>query len=388
MEGIRRHAWRTAASDGRVEWEVEEPLGSEMTIDALYVRGRPNSLNLFRLILASLVIVWHSFSVLGYHYEAGPLSNLLGSMPVNGFFVVSGFLIYRSWVNKPLIGSFLVARIARIYPAFWVCLILTATIFAPLAVALQGGDAIAQAFSAESFGYVWNNATLVMLQWTIGSTPAGVPWTASWNASLWTLAWEFLCYLGLMAFGLLGMARRRWLLPVIIGLSALLIVITVIPALQIEALARLGRFGLYFFVGALFAQHAGRIVIRRSWVLVALALVVAAAWIPGAALVQAPASGYALLGLGGLLSSTKLELRNDISYGVYIYAFPVQQLLVVAGLESVPIVPFSIVALLATLPLAIGSWFLIEKPALKFRKLNWSRKTRIPTPTVERRRSR
>lgn len=331
----------------------------------LLARGRPNALNLERLFLAAIVIIWHSFSVLGIeHNTEGATSILLGRMPVNGFFVLSGFLIYRSWVHHPNALAFLTARALRIYPGFWVCLAVTAFLFAPLAVVVRGGSAIDQVSDPATFSYLWKNSTLAMFQWTIGSTPVDVPFTSAWNASLWTLAWEFLCYLLLLLLGLSRLLERRCTLPSVVVAFAICVMLSTDPANSNEIVLRLGRFGTYFFVGAWYAKHQDRI--RISWigVLIAFAVVVGAAVMPASTLIQAPAAGYALLGLGGLVSTPVLELRNDISYGMYIYAFPVQQILVVFGLSEPRVILFSAVAFLLTVPLAWLSWLAVERPCL------------------------
>ncbi|WP_298744250.1 acyltransferase [uncultured Microbacterium sp.] len=339
-----------------------------VSVRELFVRGRPNSLNLIRLALAAAVIVWHSYAALGLPYPAPEFRNLLGALPVNGFFAISGFLIYRSWQNKPRVWDFLVARVVRIYPAFWACLIVTALVVAPIAVLLQGGSPLLQAFSVESLTYVLKNATLAMFQWRIGDSPTEIPYTVSWNASLWTLAWEFLCYLGLMVLGLLGMLRRRWLLAAAFAISIALNLLQMIPLFAVEVIERVGRFSVFFLAGAIVAQYSHRI--RANWVvtIAALTLMTACAWGPPSAIViQAPATALGLILLGGLANPKWAELRNDISYGVYIYAFPIQQLLVVAGATGLGLVWFSTLAFTLTVPFAAISWFVIEKPALKLR---------------------
>ncbi len=75
---------------------------------------------------------------------------------------------------------------------------------------------------------------------------------------------------------------------------------------------------------------------------------------------------YLVIASGALLK--RLSLRNDLSYGVYIYAFPIQQLLVIMGLATLRVFPFFIVATLVTLPLAAMSWFVVEKRALALKK--------------------
>ena len=76
---------------------------------------------------------------------------------------------------------------------------------------------------------------------------------------------------------------------------------------------------------------------------------------------------YAIIVSGALIRNKRLRLRTDLSYGVYIYAFPIQQFLLICGLVSLDPIVFSILAAIATLPLAALSWFLVEKPALSLR---------------------
>jgi peptidoglycan/LPS O-acetylase OafA/YrhL len=102
---------------------------------------------------------------------------------------------------------------------------------------------------------------------------------------------------------------------------------------------------------------------------VSVVIVLAASLMPNYRLVGAIPLAYAIIVSGALIHNRRLRLRTDLSYGVYIYAFPVQQLLVICGLASMNPIVFAIVAAIATLPLAAMSWFLVEKPAmsLKFR---------------------
>ncbi|MDO8383190.1 MAG: acyltransferase [Microbacterium sp.] len=358
---------------------------SARTIDALFKRARPNSLNLIRLVLAAAVIVWHSYAVLGLPKPETGVRELIGALPVNGFFAISGFLIFQSWVRRPSIRDFLVARIVRIYPAFWVCLIATAAFFAPLATLVQGENALAQLFSSDALSYVLKNSSLAMLQWRIGDSPSGIPFIDSWNASLWTLAWEFLCYLALLGLGLLGMARRKWILPTAFAISVLLNVLVALPTDLPEFVERAGRFSIFFFAGALVAQYSHAIMASWTLVLISLVTMIASAWIPvGHLILQAPATAIGLITLGGLFNPRWAELKNDISYGIYIYAFPVQQTLVVLGVMTLDVFSFSLVALLVTVPFAAASWFLVEKPALRLRKSlgypTWFRRSNAPIP--------
>jgi peptidoglycan/LPS O-acetylase OafA/YrhL len=83
---------------------------------------------------------------------------------------------------------------------------------------------------------------------------------------------------------------------------------------------------------------------------------------------------------GSLIHNPRLNLRNDLSYGTYIYAYPVQQLLVVMGLGSLNLLLFFAIATAATVPLAAFSWFVVEKQAISLKsRLNRKRPAEVDT---------
>lgn len=341
---------------------------------------RHNALNAWRLVLAAEVILWHSFPLTGHDVSAKPVLQLLFSTGVDGFFALSGFLIISSWLRNPNLRDYLIARALRILPGLWACLALTAFVIAPLGVAIQGGHAGKLLFSSAPIEYVVKNSTLLSaLALDIAGTPAGVPEHGVWNGSVWTLVWEVLCYLVVAGCGLIGLANRRWL-PV--GVLAL----GIIAAVLLPPLAYPGpwtnpqlavRFAIMFSAGAIMYLWRDVIPARWSLVVVSMLVVAVSSLLPDYRVIGALPLAYAIIVSGSLLKDGRLGLRTDLSYGAYIYAFPVQQLLVICGLSALHPVLFFIVATAATLPLAALSWFLVEKPArsLKFRlKRNTNRK--------------
>lgn len=126
---------------------------------------------------------------------------------MDGFFAISGFLIARSWLNKPRVGEYLGARALRILPGFYVCLIVTAFVIAPLSLMIQGGSALELLMSSAPFEYVLKNSAVIYVQHDVGGTPLGTPFTGDWNGSLWSLIWEVLCYLAVAVLGSLGSPR-------------------------------------------------------------------------------------------------------------------------------------------------------------------------------------
>jgi peptidoglycan/LPS O-acetylase OafA/YrhL len=100
---------------------------------------------------------------------------------------------------------------------------------------------------------------------------------------------------------------------------------------------------------------------------VSVVIVLAASLLPNYRLIGAIPLAYAIIVSGALIHNKRLRLRTDLSYGVYIYAFPIQQLLVICGLGIMNPIVFAIIAAIATLPLAALSWFLVEKPSLSLK---------------------
>jgi peptidoglycan/LPS O-acetylase OafA/YrhL len=335
---------------------------------------RANALNAIRLVLALFVIVWHSFPLSGNVVPFAPLRQFLGETAVDGFFAVSGFLIVGSWIRNPQWGRYLLARALRIFPAFWVCLIVTAFVIAPLATMVVTGLSYAGTLSLENLGYVLKNAGLRILQPGIDGTPVGVPFTEAWNGSLWTLWWEFLCYLGVLALGLLRLFRYRWLIPALFGVATLALIPTAYGPVD-NFLAESGvRFAVVFLAGATLRAYAHRIPL--TWPLVGIAAVMALAtmFLPDYRLLGALPLGYAVFGIGALIKTPRLQFTQDLSYGTYIYAFPVQQLLASLRVYEWGLATYIVLSTAVTLALAAGSWFLIERNALRLKP--WRRNDR------------
>ncbi|MCK8643364.1 acyltransferase family protein [Mycobacterium colombiense] len=329
---------------------------------------RNNALNVWRLILASGVILEHSWALTGRKLHP-PVDQLLTQGWVDGFFVISGFLITSSWVRNPRLREYFVARALRIFPGLWVCMAVVAFVIAPIGVAIQGGSAVRLLLSPAPITYVLNNAGLNVYHAGIDGTPKNVPFPGVWDGVLWTLIFELFCYVAVAAAGVAGLMNRRWPAPVIFTLFLVVSVLVSYPVETVPTIVQMvTRFALVFAAGAVL--HEFRDVIPARWSLVALSaaiVVVTGLLVPNYRILAALPLAYAVVVSGALLHHKRLRLRTDLSYGVYIYAWPMQQLLVICGLAFLPPLVFAVVAAIATLPLAALSWFLVEKRALSLK---------------------
>jgi peptidoglycan/LPS O-acetylase OafA/YrhL len=346
-----------------------------------------NALNLFRLLMATSVIFWHSWPLTGRGIQTHWISQLFGASGVDGFFIVSGFLITRSWMRRSDSKLFLRARALRILPGFYIALSVTAFIAAPLGVALQGGDGWKLLTSTGPISFVVHDLGLYMFRRDIAGTPFHVPYPHAWNGSLWTLQWEAFCYLGILLLGVFGTLKTRWGIPVVAGIiwAWYLTVGHRLPhdgSLMSHVLDG-SQLGLLFISGSLIYYISPKV--RASWTLVAVAtaLFVASCFLHDYLMIGTWPFAYALITAGSLLNQHRLTIKNDLSYGTYVYAFAVQQVLACAGLATLAVGLFGLVSLACTLPLAAASWWLIEKPSLRHKIPKHARLAREPGVAAE-----
>lgn len=327
---------------------------------------RENSLNLFRLILAFLVLFAHGYYVVGRSDSPGFNGENLGGWAVIGFFVISGFLITRSRFRSDP-GTFLLHRIARIIPAFVVCLLVTAFVFGPLAQLLTHGSLAGYLTTAPTpLEYIWGNFFLHIDYYQIGSSLSDVPYPNTWNGSLWTLYFEFLCYLTVWVLG--GLAVYRKSISVVAVLWAASVLVRIAYANGITG-GLDGDFGLFTRLLPYFLGGSLIYLVVQRWGLVPLVGILS---IPVAAVlmvfvpvaggpIAAPLIGYALLYLSTVIPQPAWIARNDVSYGFYIYAWPVQQLVVIVGGAAFGMGVYLVITTVVTFLLGWASWMLVER---------------------------
>ena len=326
---------------------------------------RFDSFDLLRAAGALLVLVSHSFALTGRPEPAVPGADTFGGLGVAIFFSISGYLIALSWQRDPRLGAFLVKRSLRIFPALAVVVLLSAFVLGPLVSRLPAGEYLA---APETRNYLRNIGLYVT--YPLPGVFEGLPHPRSVNGSLWTLPVEFTMYLVVALVGVVCRGRA-WAYAAAFALFAALALAWLpgrsAPAVVYAMDARyLAIFGTFYFAGASIA--AFRLEGRLTAPLLALLLLALLAtwWQPrlftAVLWIALPAAAVAV-GRSGNRASAWLSARGDFSYGLYIYAFPVQQTLVMLWPDP-PILPYIAAVFAATLALAAMSWHWIERPAL------------------------
>lgn len=331
-----------------------------------------NSFGFLRILLATAVIVSHAWPLGGFGPDPGREFNNLGILAVECFFALSGFLIARSG-ERLTVGRFLWHRMVRIFPGLWVALLFVALFAAP--AVWRASQPLTQYPLAEPgpLGYILNNVFLQNAQQGIGDTLATNPFPSMWNGPLYTLPYEFLCYLlvaALIAFRALGprsvaiLCAATWIFLQLQEFGALGLVDT-----------RQARFTLMFFAGALIYFWREQLLHRRRWWIPVLAgVVVVLSYLTiGFIQVGLIALAYIFIWTGSVLPLHRIGTRRDYSYGMYIYGWPVLQLATFWGLNKLGLPIYLAIVLLASLVLAMASWHLVESRALRTKSMSLPR---------------
>ncbi|MEP6897522.1 MAG: acyltransferase [Rhodanobacter sp.] len=328
---------------------------------------RRNNFDGLRLIAASMVLFSHQFVILGAP-EPAPFGDSFGALAVMMFFVMSGYLVAESWYHDPHLMRFALRRLLRIWPA-----LVVATIAIALAAAAVTTLPLHEYLGAATGRFVIANAefrTVHPLPGVFATSPPNAN-LSSVNASWWTIPMEAHCYAYLAIMGLIGL-RRRWV-SIVAFLLVLLMYLKTLPGhARADAFDNISDYYIAFFMtGVCARQFAGEL--RRAWVVVLGAgiLCVAAAVVfhqhrLGEWAVMSPLT--LLLGARSTPGIRSAARFGDLSYGIYLYAYFVQQLSVRVW-PAVPSYSATVaVALIATVLLAWCSWHLVEAPALRLKR--------------------
>ena len=340
-----------------------------------FTTGRDNNFNLIRIIAAYSVLVTHSFAVAigkGNEPFRETLGMTIGTIAVDIFFVASGFLVTASLLRRQSTIEFIWARALRIYPALFVMLFLTVAGLGPFFTTVP----------LSSYVTDWTPYKYFLKCFTlfagVSQTLPGVfksnPFKDFVNLPLWTLPRELKMY-AILAFTWLLLCvipkYRAKIFKIAIVLSALMIgLLFILSILGITGVdSRSFRLYFMFFTGSAFYILKERIILSHVVFYAFLAALLLSMLNKHVFIITYQVTIAYLLFFVAYVPSGVIRAYNklgDYSYGVYIYAFPVQQS--VAALNpGVSVLSMMIISSIVTLFFSVLSWHFIEKHALKLK---------------------
>jgi peptidoglycan/LPS O-acetylase OafA/YrhL len=341
-----------------------------------FTQGRDNNFNLIRILAALAVLTSHGFALVG---DTPPLHESVGlsisDIAVDIFFITSGFLVTSSLLTRLSVIEFVWARILRIFPALIIMLLLT--VFG-LGIFFTSLPLQSYLLSHKTYHYLFKCATLIKgVEFTLPGVFDGNPYKNAVNGSLWTMTYEVRMYVILavvwFALSVIKMSRLR-LFKIAIVTSFTVAGVLVLAHRHFYFLTenQFPRLFFMFFYGAAFYILKDRITLSRSffWLLVIALLSSAITNKFAFFFLYVLTIAYILFYVAYIPSGCirKYNQVGDYSYGIYIYAFPVQQS-VAALIPGVSVLSMLSISASVTLLLAVLSWHFLEQRVLGLKGL-------------------
>ncbi len=362
-------------------WEFEKPISDIFQVNS-------NAFDLLRFIFASLVLVHHSYALLGIpggnffiRLTGGQLD--IGDFSVGSFFIISGFLVTQSLLRSNSLLEYFAKRFLRLFPALFVSLMLSAMFLGPIVTDQSLKDYFIGVHGTSPVKFVFLNFTLNIFgyDYSIRDLFMHNPHPYAVNGSLWTLKHEFVSYVLLAVLFIFGMLKRTKLLLIFTGFVGAAYIGYITQGIRLFGKISTEWWIFHsveypFFLKLLWLFMLGSLLfLYREYVFVSTKML---ALVTGILLVSIKLGylyfawllifPYLLIGIAILLPLSSFSKYGDFSYGLYIYAFPIQQLLVFMFYPHIGLRRMIVYSFFLTLLISVLSWHLIEKPSLSLKK--------------------
>jgi peptidoglycan/LPS O-acetylase OafA/YrhL len=332
---------------------------------------RRNNFDALRLFGAILVLYGHAYALVGLP-GPGFAGNGVATIGVKIFFAVSGYLVIESWLRDPHPLRYLQRRALRIWPAFMAVVLISALVIGPWLSALSPA-----AYYASPLTWNYLRNIFFYIGYALPGLFAQNAYPLAVNGSFWTLPVEVSMYLVVPTLLACLAPLGRWRLPLFLAATATLSVVALgflrIGPMPTPIVIYATNFwnwlelAPYFMIGAAVSlARADRLLDVNVGLMVMLipAMAGRGPLVEEAMLMLALPYAVLSFGLGWSPLLGRLTRHGDLSYGLFLWGFFVQQIVVSAiGTRGGPLTNFALSLVIAAL-LAFASWHLIEKRAL------------------------
>lgn len=328
------------------------------------------------------MVVSHSWDLVGAA-EKEPLLALTdgrlvcSAIGLCGFFTISGYLVYISLMKSRTVGVYVEKRWLRIFPGLIICFLFT--LFACSLVYRGTG---CYWLKSGTWNYLWGNLTLYDVRFTIPGVFEDNPYPMTINGSIWTLCYEFTMYLLIIPLFFMRDKKTQMILPIIALMLILIKNVLFLNKFEHTTfmsymnLNQFCRFAQFFIFGMMIAILEQKNILKEKWEKCNWLLAVCIILFVGCIMMKQIAIGMVFMSVLFIQVGKKnwqpvsqfVNKIGDLSYGIYIYSFVIQQLI----LHKFPNTPPYIVLIISVLCVAIvayASWHLVEKKALKLKEI-------------------
>ncbi len=336
----------------------------------MQVDNKNNNFGFLRLLLATLVIVAHSAEILDQNRSREILTNIFGTITfgefaIDGFFLISGYLILKSYLSSTTIKSYFLKRVLRIYPGFIVASLFCIFVLLPLSGEIK---LIIDIPLREWFSTIFRMLTLKAPQVSNSQYSA-------LNGAMWSIWLEFVCYLCIPILYVTKFNKPKTYAILAVMMMLIFLFTQVsgkniwLPYVRLD-LHHTSRLMFAFLIGGLFYLHRDKLVWNRTLTTICALLLLISLNFSYSAEIGLMTFGAYLLFNFALNYKNKflcsIGAKVDISYGVYLYAWPVQ-IYVIKYFLQVKLYVLMLVTLMVASVLGYLSWTFVEKPFIQLK---------------------
>lgn len=361
--------------------EIKENMSKECTLEERYDR-KNNIFDYVRILLAIFVIIAHSYPIFFGIGFSDPITRKilctesLGGISVICFFLLSGFMITQSIMHSKNSVQFFMKRLIRIFPALIVMLLLTIFVLGPL---VYNGSIVEYFKNSSVWRYFIDNVNLFgNTAYNIEGVFTNNPYPSAINGSLWSLKHEFIAYIILVILATLGITKNRKAMLSLTGISVIVYVLNIKFASIFNCLNNIGvvmeiaqfvKLIMYFFIGSSIYLYKDKIKMNFKYFVLAVLILLTGIALNSTKYALIITIPYILMYVGTVkIKKDILKKIGDFSYALYIYAFPIQQLLVYYLKDKINIWVYMLLSIALTGIISIVTTLLIDNNVKKIKE--------------------
>ncbi|MBB3105425.1 acyltransferase family protein [Azomonas macrocytogenes] len=329
---------------------------------------KDSNFDFLRFSAAVMVVISHSYWLHGSHNSESLITGEfgIGLIAVYMFFIISGFLVTSSWKNSRDNFSFVIKRLLRIIPALIVATLFTVFIIGSFVTELPLAEYY---FNNRTWKYLSN--LVFWIQFDLPGVFTGNPFPNIVNGSIWTLPFVLLMDISLLCFAVSGMLQPTIIVTGLVTLILTNIALLTFTEVDSKSIINLITLGTFFYFGVTLYLFYERVPWNKTLALVLTSVLLLGLTLKLGSITLVIALPYLTIYVAYLRIPrlSHFGRYGDFSYGIYLFGFPMQQLIIHwLDADSISISAFIALSLIVSFTMGVLSFYLIERPSLALKR--------------------